>query len=332
MTTEVRNLKRRRTANRNVVNGIVTRMLDKIRKDPFVDDDKLELEAMLLTVKEKMNLIKNLDEEILNHVSTEEIDEEIDNSTQFEIKIVKEIKRTELFLKKKSNDFDTSSTVTARSVTQNTVKLPKLSIKKFSGDPIQWQQFYDTFDAVVNKNESISKVEKFTYLKGYLSGDAEKCLEGLQLTDENFEHALSLLRERYGNPQLIISTHMNKLLKLEKIYSNGTRAAKELRCLHDKIESHVRSLLSCGINSDHYGPMLIPILLEKLHNDIRLEISRKLGKDNWKINEFMKIFKDETTARESCEYVKNNDRDEKHLVVSENLVSPHKLSLQIIKF
>ena len=163
-----------------------------------------------------MNLIKNLDEEILNHVSTEVIDEEIDNSTQFEIKIVKEIKRTELFLKKKSNDFDTSSTVTARSVTQNTVKLPKLSIKNFSGDPIQWQQFYDTFDAVVNKNESISKVEKFTYLKGYLSGDAEKCLEGLQLTNENFEHALSLLRERYGNPQLIISTHMNKAFEIRK--------------------------------------------------------------------------------------------------------------------
>ena len=116
-------------------------MLDKIGKDPFVDDDKLELEAMLLTAKEKMNLIKNLDEEILNHVSTEEIDEEIDNSHTVEIKIVREIKRIELFLKKKSNDFDTSRTVTVRSVTQNTVKVPKLSNKKFSGDPIQRNNF-----------------------------------------------------------------------------------------------------------------------------------------------------------------------------------------------
>ena len=75
---------------------------------------------------------------------------------------------------------------------------------------------------------------------------------------------------------------MGSLIKLEKI--SGYRAPiKELRNIYDKIESHLRSLLTLGVDSGHFGPMLVPIIVNKLPNEIRLEISRKLGKDNWKI-------------------------------------------------
>ena len=43
--------------------------------------------------------------------------------------------------------------------------------------------------------------------------------------------------------------------------------------------------MSLGVKSNHYGAMLIPIIVEKLTNDIRLEISRKLGKSCWEINQ-----------------------------------------------
>ena len=33
--------------------------------------------------------------------------------------------------------------------------------------------------------------------------------------------------------------------------------------------------------------------------------SRKLGKNNWDIERFLKCIKDETSARESCNYLKN---------------------------
>ena len=72
----------------------------------------------------------------------------------------------------------------------------------------------------------------------------------------------------------------------------------------------MRSLLTLGVNSEHYGLWLMPILVTKLPNDIRLEISRKLGTENWKISEFMEILKVEITARENCDYVNSfNSRD-----------------------
>ena len=88
----------------------------------------------------------------------------------------------------------------------------------------------------------------------------------------------------------------------------GTRIhISELRKLYDRVESHLRSLLSLGIDSEHYGAMLIPVILEKLPSDIRLEISRKMGTRCWKINVFMEILKEEIVARENCDYSTNRN-------------------------
>ena len=129
----------------------------------------------------------------------------------------------------------------------NNVKLPKIFIKKFYGDPIAWQQFKDSFEATINSNENLTEVEKFSYLKSYLSGGAEKTIDGISLTSENYEHAWILLTERYGNPHLVISSHMDQLLKLERLKSSNN--VREFRSLYDKLESRLRSLLLLGIDS-----------------------------------------------------------------------------------
>ena len=54
---------------------------------------------------------------------------------------------------------------------------------------------------------------------------------------------------------------------------------KDLITLYDAVERHVRSLNSLGINYQHFGPFLIPIIFERLSNTIKLQTSRKLGKE-----------------------------------------------------
>ena len=102
---------------------------------------------------------------------------------------------------------------------------------------------------------------------------------------------------------------MNKLLKIEKVKLG--RKCKELRNLYDQVESHVRSLQTVGIKPEHYGPLLIPIILERVPEEIKLGISRRLGTTNWKIEEFMRILKDEIAARESCDFLQNQVYDTK---------------------
>ena len=100
---------------------------------------------------------------------------------------------------------------------------------------------------------------------------------------------------------------MDKILKTEKV--NSSRNCKELLSLYDQIKSHVRSLHSVGVKSEHYGPLLIPIILEKVPDEIKLEISCQLGRNNWKTEDFMNVVKNEITARESCDFVRNQKKN-----------------------
>ena len=77
---------------------------------------------------------------------------------------------------------------------------------------------------------------------------------------------------------------MNELIKLNKV--NGSNVT-ELTELYERIESNVRALKTVGIQQEHFGSLLIPIILEKIQNVIRLQISRQLGKENWNIDEFL---------------------------------------------
>ena len=73
----------------------------------------------------------------------------------------------------------------------------------------------------------------------------------------------------------------------------------------------MRALRNLGINYEHFGPLLVPIILEKVPNTIKLQISRKLGKENWNIEQFLSAINQEITASENFEYSKQNSFDSK---------------------
>ena len=72
-----------------------------------------------------------------------------------------------------------------------------------------WQQFYDTFEAAIDRNENLSTIQKFTYLQSYLERPTLKCIKGMTLSNKNYIQALKQLKDRYGNPQIITSIHMS---------------------------------------------------------------------------------------------------------------------------
>ena len=48
-----------------------------------------------------------------------------------------------------------------------------------------------------------------------------------------------------------------------------------------------------GLNPSHFGPLLITVILERLPNEIKSLITRKLDKNNWKILELVECIKEE---------------------------------------
>ena len=66
---------------------------------------------------------------------------------------------------------------------------------------------------------------------------------------------------------------MDALLKVQGVLSISEM--KKLHQVYDRVEIHIRGLQAYGITSDQYGALLVPILLSKIPEELRLIISRQ---------------------------------------------------------
>ena len=71
---------------------------------------------------------------------------------------------------------------------------------------------------MIDSNLDLSQVDKLSYLKSLLRGPAQLALEGISMTGPNYDVAVDILRQRYGDIQRIISDHMDGLLHLEAVH------------------------------------------------------------------------------------------------------------------
>ena len=120
----------------------------------------------------------------------------------------------------------------------------------------------------------------------------------MTLTNGNYKEAVNLLKERYGNRQLLVSVYFEALVKLPHVTTMNN--IKDLRMIYDKVESSVRNLRTLGTEPLSYGSLLAPLLTEKLPDDLKLIISRKFKTEIWNLEDLLKYFKEELHAKENC--------------------------------
>uniref|UniRef100_A0A1X7VMG0 Uncharacterized protein n=1 Tax=Amphimedon queenslandica TaxID=400682 RepID=A0A1X7VMG0_AMPQE len=99
-------------------------------------------------------------------------------------------------------------------------KLPDLTIKRFDGDIAMWKSFWDTYKSANHGNESLSDIDKFTYLQSLVGCSAKDTINGLPLTVGKYCEAVAILQKRFGNDQLIISKHMETQLGVEAVHGS----------------------------------------------------------------------------------------------------------------
>ena len=155
--------------------------------------------------------------------------------------------------------------------------MPKLQLPTFSGNPLEWLTFWDSFYVAVNSNPNLEGIQKFNYLRAQLTGDTARVIAGFPLSNTNYIQAVDLLKTCFGEPQNIISTHMQALLNLQR----PTSELSSLRQFYDFMETHVRGLTSLGKSQDSYGDLLVPIILGKLPNELRRNLAREHSNPKW---------------------------------------------------
>ena len=120
---------------------------------------------------------------------------------------------------------------------------------------------------------------------------------------------MCLLKERFGNPQVLISAHLDALIKLKRVKS--LEDVECLRKLYDEVETCVRNLKSLEVETKTYGCLLIPILKDKLPEGMLMLIARGFEGEIWTLEGFLKFFNRELKAKESLSFSKK-EREEKN--------------------
>ena len=227
------------------------------------DLDIVALQAAKADCEKKLNILDEVQSEVeLSFPSEAEMIADIESAAGLREEITEVLCKANAALNQKAPSSVGSS---------GHLKLPKLELPKFDGSVLQWQSFWESFEAAVHCSD-IPDVSKFAYLRSFLIGEAKESVAGLPLTGTNYQSACDLLKARFGRPEIVIFSHIQELLSVPDASSSGVQSLRELQ---DRLLAHIRSLASLDINGDRYGIILVPMILSKLPPDIRLEWARE---------------------------------------------------------
>ena len=247
-----------------------------------------------------MKKVAILDDEIFDLLEQKEAEIELSNTLVRNDRIFALVASMEEASDKNENNevslISNTSSTSNNNLNEVMCKLPKLVIKEFDGSVLNWQTFWDQFESTIHSKTNISNVDKFSYLTSFLCKSAYDTISGLAPTNQNYLEAVQLLKNRYGNPQLLINTYMEQFVQLEKIEKSND--VVRLRMFYNKVEITIRNIKSLNIEPSDYGSLLIPVLTSKLPTDLRTLFARKFSDRVCELNELLILFKNELQAKE----------------------------------
>ncbi|XP_066590522.1 uncharacterized protein [Prorops nasuta] len=127
----------------------------------------------------------------------------------------------------------------------------------FSGDYLEWNNFYETFSSIVHEKAYVSGRDKFHYLKSCLQGEAATVITSLAITSENYEIAWDTL-----------------ISQVPTLRGDNFKVLKEVR---DSVTVALNALKTMGYGVDHWDPIIVHSLKNKLDDTLRLAWEMYLG-------------------------------------------------------
>ncbi|XP_075167525.1 uncharacterized protein LOC142239617 [Haematobia irritans] len=140
------------------------------------------------------------------------------------------------------------------------VRLPKIDIPTFSGDYLGWISYRDMFISLVHNNSSLSKVQKYYFLKNSCRDTPLSIVNEYPASEASYELAWAALGRRYHNKRKIADTVFRKLFDIPK--SNGS--CESIKMILDNTRNCLALLNTLEISCDNWDPILIHITVGKL--------------------------------------------------------------------
>ena len=199
--TNVEKKKRIRDGQRSTAARLLHQVKQRLNDESGVPDRQWTKES-LHAMKEKVEALKRLDNQIIDLIGgleSEDLDAQIENEIEESDRFRRELNQIVLRLEEVLNPSVhpiLATTPGASSPNGNgqptnsahnvKAKLPKLEVKRFNGRLQDWQEFWDSFQSSIDRNENLSAVDKFSYLRSLVQEPARSTIAGFALTAVNY--------------------------------------------------------------------------------------------------------------------------------------------------
>ena len=147
----------------------------------------------------------------------------------------------------------------------HSLRLPTIRLEPFSGDIETWARFWEQFESSIDRDASLSTINKHIFLRGYLEGEPKQLVEGISIMAETYEETKRILQTRYGDKNRIIQAHLDFLEDIRPVQL-GT--PEELNTTYIECHSRIQTLRALGEDINGYGRVLAPKILRAFPDDI----------------------------------------------------------------
>ena len=159
----------------------------------------------------------------------------------------------------------------------------KLKLPTFSGDLMDWPNFWARFDKLVVQNKQFSDTERSMFLEQCLLSPAIDVVKGLLRANTDFSQVVQLLKDRYADEEHLKETLALRFVDMEPARYN-LQSLTEFRSQYHNIMGALNPKLSDQRGGDHF---LIPLLLRKLPTQIRDQLTVSHKKNHFSVDEIL---------------------------------------------
>ena len=236
-----------------------------------------EIRRLVDILRSREDELRTIDEALLADEPDDTLEEEYQTICEYRDRAVSARSRADSYLSDLRAD-SVSSIASASTFHVSSVNLPKLNLPSFSGDLLDWRPFWSQYKAAVH-DSPLPEVQKLTQLISCLRGPALEAVKGLQVTGDNYQTVVDLLKRRYGDPCSLIGLYATRLVTAPPVNEGDGKAfrktidafctsLREMRLLIDEVREADPSV-------ETHDLILGPLLLMKLPGSSRIEWSRR---------------------------------------------------------
>lgn len=208
--------------------------------------------------------------------------------------------------------FESTTNSTVSSVPD--IRLPKIQIPKFNGDPRRFLKFKSLFSNLIHEDTSIPNIRKLYYLQEALEGATEEFIRDVDMTETSYNSVWAELLNRYENKRVIIRAHLADLFGIKRIKDESG-----IRTLLDSATASLHGLKGCGENPDQWSTILSYLLSTKLDDatkrDFENSIENKKSYPSFK--ELSHFLETRASAVEERKGISTSDKPKNQSVVTQ---------------